>query len=146
MSNTENPYNDIVETIQFKAENFFEEIGDKTYINPLLYFQITENPFKSEKRNFPVYYNYPRADQVQIKLNIPEKYVVESIPEPVEITLPDNLGVFKYNIVQKNDNLEIKTTMIINEPVIAAQHYTALKEFYKQIIKKEAEKIILSKK
>lgn len=145
VSNSDNAYKDITETIQFESDALHEVIGDKTYINPLLYFQTTENPFKSKKREFPVYYNYPWADQVQIILSIPDNYTVESIPKPIEIALPDNLGVFKYAITQNGNELEIKTTMINNKSVIAAPYYTQLQEYYKQIIKKEAEKIILIK-
>ncbi len=144
-ANTDNPYKDIVETIQFETDNYFEVIGDKTYINPLLYFQITENPFVSDKREFPIYYNYPWADQVQIKFSIPEGYSIESLPEPAEISLPNNMGSFKYAVSSLGNAIEVKATTISNEPVIPATYYSQLQEFFKQIIAKESERIILSK-
>ncbi len=146
VSNLENLSKKITETIQFETESFFEEIGDKIYITPLLYKRKKENPFKSEERHFPVFFNKPWAESINVQLSIPEDYNIENIPAPVEYAMPDEIGVFSYSVTPKGNTLIIKSTIVINHPVIQKAHYKDLKEFYNKIILKQNEKIILKHK
>ncbi len=144
VSNLDNLEKDAIETIQFESESFFEEITGKIYIDPLLYLQLEENPFKSEKREFPVFYNMPWAKITTINLAIPDTYTVESVPEGCEYILSDDLGFFQYNITQKGNVIVIKSSFVINQPVITPQDYKDLRELYANTITKQMEKIILS--
>jgi hypothetical protein len=146
INNLEDLEKEVNETIKFETESYFEEISGKTYIDPLFFYQITKNPFKSEQRDFPVFYNKPWVNSITINLTIPDHYTIESIPESKEIVLPDNLGVFAYKIVQNGQLILIESNIIINEPVIQATQYNIIKDFYRDIINKQAEKIVLSKK
>ncbi len=143
VSNLKNLNKDIIETIKFETDSYYEEIGDKIYITPLLYLQIKENPFKSVQREFPVFYNKPWAQVNTINISLPENYTVETIPEYAEFALPDDIGIFQSKIDQKGQVVTITTSFVINESVIAPANYQSLKEFYKLIIEKQAEKIVL---
>lgn len=145
VSNLDDLDKDGIQTIQFETESYYEEIAGKTYINPLLYSEINENPFKSEKREFPVFYNIPWADVTTINIKLPDSFIIENVPENAEYILPDNLGVFQYNIISNGNAIEIKSSLIINQPVINPAIYPELKEFYNKIISKQREKIVLSK-
>ncbi len=134
---------DVIESIQFETELYYEEIGGKIYINPLLYTGIQSNPFTLEKRDFPVFFNTPWADVNTINMSIPEDYRIESIPENATFSLPNELGIYQLNIAQNGNKLQINMKMIINDPVIAPSGYPALKSFYNQIITKQKERIVL---
>jgi len=60
--------------------------------------------------------------------------------------LPDNLGHFKYKISQTENSLQISSGLVINTAVFPAEKYQELKDFYKKMIKKQAEKIVFVKK
>ncbi|MEC3965464.1 DUF3857 domain-containing protein [Flagellimonas halotolerans] len=135
----------IVQTFTYTKESAYEKIAGKLYLSPLFHLTTSENPFKTEKREFPVYYGYPWADKYIITINIPEGYAVESVPEPIAVALPENLGQFKYNISAENNMINARVETELNTPVIPADYYLDLKEFYAHIIKKEAEKVILTK-
>ncbi len=104
-----------------------------------------ENPFKSEDRKYPVNFAYPWEDNFLINIEIPEGYRVESLPKPIALGLPENLGTFKYNISQNGGTINLKASLEINSALIAPQYYSVLKEFYKQLVEKETEKVVLSK-
>ncbi|AEM71023.1 transglutaminase domain-containing protein [Allomuricauda ruestringensis DSM 13258] len=135
----------IVQTFTYTKESAYEKIAGKLYLSPLFHLTTSENPFKTEKREFPVDYGYPWADKYIITINIPEGYAVESVPEPIAVALPENLGQFKYNISAENNMINARVETELNTPVIPADYYLDLKEFYAHIIKKEAEKVILTK-
>jgi hypothetical protein len=59
-----------------------QEVGDFIYINPFMFADFTENPFKSEKRQYPVDFPHPFSNQfiVNLKYNAAD-YAVEELPK-----------------------------------------------------------------
>ncbi|NAY92350.1 DUF3857 domain-containing protein [Muricauda sp. JGD-17] len=135
----------IVQSFQFFKEDAFESIGGKLYFSPMFHLCSTESPFKSDKREFPVDYGYPWEDKYLITINLPDGYKVESLPEPVAMALPENLGTFRYNISSNPKTINLRASISMNSAVIPSHHYISLKEFYRQIVEKETEKVVLSK-
>jgi len=135
----------ITESYKFFKESQADIIGDKIYFSPLFYLKTSASPFKLEKREFPVDFGYPSTSQYRFIINLPEGYKVESLPAPVVLMLPDNLGVFKYNIsaTEKAVNLVVNTE--IKESIVSPMYYDTLKEYFKQMIEKENEQVVLSK-
>lgn len=135
----------IVENYDFTSTNSVETIGDKMYVSPFLFFATSENPFKQEKREYPIDFVYPHQDKFNISLTIPEGYTVETLPQPKAVGLPDNLANFKYNILSNNNQVQILYTLDINQAIMGSEYYEALKNFYKEIVDKQTEKIVLKK-
>lgn len=136
----------ISQSVKFTGDSHIEEINNKLYFTPLFFLAMTENPFKSEERNFPVDYGMPWLDNFTTSITIPEGYIVESFPKETAIGLPENLGVFKYKVVVLGNKIKLSSLLQINTNIIAPQHYSALRSFYKQLIEKQTEKIVLVKK
>ncbi|MDF0715674.1 transglutaminase [Muricauda sp. 334s03] len=145
LQNAEELSKPIVQSYEFKKEAAYEIIAGKLYLSPLFHLTTRVNPFKMEKREFPVDYGYPWEDKYIISIKIPEGYTVESIPEPMVVALPENMGQFKYNILVAQDMIRARIETALNSPVIPAYYYADLKEFYRHIIDKESEKVILTK-
>jgi hypothetical protein len=49
----------IVENCSFTGTNLCEIIGEKMYVNPLLFFTEEHNPFKQETREYPIDFGFP---------------------------------------------------------------------------------------
>ncbi|MEO9571273.1 MAG: DUF3857 and transglutaminase domain-containing protein [Polaribacter sp.] len=135
----------IVRNVKFLSEDLIEEINGKIYIEPLLFLTTHNNPFKLEERKFPVDFATPWKDSNRVFISIPEGYKVEKLPESLAIGLPDNLGVFKYQLLQSGNKISVTSILQFNNGIIAPQYYTALKDFYGQMVKKQSEKIVLVK-
>lgn len=108
-----------------------------------MYNQIEESPFKTDKREYPAFFKKPWAKSVIINLTIPKSYTIESVPKSVEYFFPNGMGTYTYSIVPQGQIIKINTTFLINSPVIGVEHYQNLKEFYKKVIAKQSEKIVL---
>ncbi|WP_139957337.1 DUF3857 domain-containing protein [Flavicella sediminum] len=132
--------------IQFESDEFVEQINNKYYINPEFFLQDKISPFKNESRVFPIDYGTPWEEKFSIQITLPQGYVIESIPTPLGIALPDNLGSFKYNITNTGNKLSLNVTSKINTDLILPEYYPHLKEYYKTLIAKQSEKIVLVKK
>ena len=143
--NLEKLYNPV--SLKYDFENFdaVEEIGGKLYLSPLLFLAIDENPFKLDERNYPIDFNYPIKDRYIVTVDIPEGYKVESVPESTNFVLGENLGAFKYIINNVGGKLQVSVEFAINTAVMPAQDYSNIKKFFKLMIDKEQEKVVLSK-
>jgi hypothetical protein len=135
----------IVENYSFKHSNLVEIIGDKMYISPMMFFELKENPFKQEKRNFPIDFSIPFNDSYSISLNLPEGYEVEFIPEKINLAMQEDYGFYSFNISSSLKTIQISSIFSINASIVPAQHYMMLKDFYKLMIEKQSEKIVLRK-
>jgi hypothetical protein len=135
----------IIRSVKFLNEDLVEDINGKLYIEPLLFLSEHNNPFKLEERKFPVDFGTPWKDKNNVVIQIPEGYKVETLPEPIAIGLPDNLGMFKFQVTQKGNRINAISILQFNSDIVGAQFYTALKSFYSELVKKQSEKIVLIK-
>ncbi|AWH85016.1 transglutaminase [Flavobacterium album] len=135
----------VVEEYDFTHNNICDIIGGKMYINPMLFFTETENPFRQEKREYPIDFVYPHQDKYMINIMVPEGYVVESSPTPVNMAMEDGIGSFKYNIGVNNNQIQIGVMIDINQAIISQDYYATIKDFFQKMIDKQNEKIVLKK-
>jgi hypothetical protein len=93
----------------------------------------------------PVYFGYPKQQKHQITINIPEGYMVESVPEPIKIATGQNVGLFIFDILPEGKRIQISFIEEIDETLVSSDFYEVLKDFFQQMINKQNEKIVLIK-
>ena len=143
--NQEDIYKDIVRNVKFSSEDLIEQIGNKLYIEPNLFLTKRENPFKLAERKYPVDFATAWRDINRVSIEIPEGYTVEKLPESLAIALPNNLGVFKYQVSQNGNKVKSLSILEFNSAMIPSEYYAYLKDFYSKLVKKQTEKIVLIK-
>jgi hypothetical protein len=136
----------ITESFTFKDDNSVEIIGDKMYVSPFFFFSQSTNPFNSETRTYPVDFNFPFKDSYNFSIKIPEGYEVEFLPSPIQLGMIKDYGIFKFNVSNNGNQIQVVSNFDINTFKVSAEDYLILKEFYKVMLGKHAEKIILKKK
>ena len=134
-----------IESFDFTTESEIDVVSDKIYFSPLLSLATKENPFKQEKREFPIDFSFPFENISTTIINLPEGYRVESIPEAMAIALPNGMGNFSYAINNVGNVLQLKVSKKINYPVVPAEFYPSLKEYYSKMVGKLNEKVVLTK-
>ncbi|WP_224483893.1 DUF3857 domain-containing protein [Robertkochia aurantiaca] len=135
----------LVESFKFTQETTAEFSGNKMLLSPMLFFAEDENPFKLEKREFPVDFLYPKITRIMVNLNIPENFTIEHLPESTAVLLPDNLGKFTFNVAVNGSRIQLVVSSEINTDIVPADYYEALRSFFDLMVKKETEKIVLVK-
>lgn len=135
----------IIETFDFVNTNLTERIADKIYFSPMLHYTQHENPFKEEMRKFPVDFAFPYQDKYTFTITIPEGYEIEFLPKPIVIAIEENIGVFRYNITSSGNQIQVGIVFDMNYSNIAPDFYPSLKDFYKKMIEKQNEKVVLKK-
>lgn len=135
----------VMESYEFTMEDQANAIGDKMYFNPLFYYAQKENPFKLENRYFPIDFSHPWEEKYHMNIIIPEGYVIETLPESINLVLPNNMGSFLYTLKANLANIQLVVHVKVNEAVIPVEHYHHVKEFFNQLIQKQNEQVVLSK-
>jgi Domain of Unknown Function with PDB structure (DUF3857) len=136
----------IVETFSFKDTKGVEIINNRIYISPLFFLSTKENPFKQEVREYPVDFGFPDETKFNINIDIPTGYKIENLPVAAALTTGENIANFRYNITNTDEKIQISITSTINVPIIPADYYDILKEYFQKSIDKQNEKIVLVKK
>ena len=103
-------------------------------LNPFVIGKITENPFKLNKRDYPVDYGYERSKTYLIKLIIPETYKIAKLPKNMGVALPNKGGKIIFNISQKENTINIYLNYSLKKKSYSADEYFYLKQFYKKLI------------
>ncbi len=145
VSNMDDPYQPVTESFEFEMDEAAEVIGNDIYFSPLFFLKMDNNPFVQETREYPIDYAHPFVKTTMVSISLPEGYEVTSLPEPINLALPEGMGSFRYMVQKAQGNINIRTTFTINKSIVPSFHYPLIKEFYKQRVDKENEKVVLSK-
>lgn len=124
--------------------NVSDQVGNSLYINPFL-FSLGENPLKLNRRNYPVDFGYQKTDIYAVEIEFPENYHVTSLPEPVNITIPNKGGTFTSTISNSDNKITIYYKINLLKSTFEVSEYAYLKEFFSQVINFQNSFIILDK-
>ena len=116
------------------------------YLNPFVLSQLTENPFKSESRKYPVDFGSPLEKLYTCKIVIPDGYTIDELPQSRLIRLPDNAAKYAYSVTQNGNTIMLTSNLQINNSLFSTEQYPSLRQFYDQVVSKQAEQIVLKKK
>lgn len=125
---TEEKYEIIIEPTAFYGT-------DALRINLFLIDRLESNPFKLEKRLYPVDYGYSRKYNYYLSFEIPKNYMLKKVPESVSGKLPNKGGYFIFNVSSTPMKLTVSFSYKINKVLYSTDEYQYLKEFYDQIVK-----------
>jgi transglutaminase-like putative cysteine protease len=132
---------DLPYSMKFNTIFKTEKINEKIYLSPFLDEPITENPLKQNSRTYPVDIIYPIKRSFNSVITIPDGYKVEFVPEDYKIK--NDLFELNYNVKNDGKSISITFNYFFKKSVYAAADYLNLKYYFKDIIKKGYEKIVL---
>jgi len=136
---------EVKESYVFELQQGVDVINDKVYIKPFIFNGLAENPFKADERHYPIFFEFPMMTKKTINLLIPEDYEVESLPESSIVQINGGEGEFKFLVKQNGRYLRFEADFTLKNIVFLPEQYTALKEFYAQMVEKQSETLVLKK-
>ncbi len=118
--------------------------GDVIYINPYV-AGLEENSFKSETREYPVDIPTPFDKYYSATFEIPAGYKAEELPQTKIFAIPENGGKFVYSMTVMGNKISFTSQLQITKNLIGPDKYPVFREFYAQVVAKQAEQIVLKK-
>ena len=99
---------------------------------------IPTNVFRKEfsvppvtKRTYPIYINYGYTDTDSIRIQLPEGYVIEGLPKPLDVK--SKFGSFHSGIQVKDKEIYITHRLFMHKGVYSPDEYAAFIDFRKQV-------------
>lgn len=130
--------------INYDVEGFAQVVGDMIYLSSPAINQLKENPFKREKRYYPVEYNYAIASTDNVSLKLPEGYHVNELPQAINAKVKLQKLTFQNAWEDGGDTINIKRQVMIRKQMYKPKEYSTLRTFYDQIVKADQGQIVLS--
>ncbi|MDC6365825.1 MULTISPECIES: DUF3857 domain-containing protein [Flavobacteriaceae] len=124
----------VVEHFGFKLEDF--DFDQTVYLNPFLVRFFKSNPFKVEKRYYPIDFGYLRSYRYMASIKIPENYKVKELPKPMHMALPEKSGMLRFECKELEGQGVI--TVFFDLRLLATQYtsegYGYVKEFFENVV------------
>ncbi len=133
------------ETFHCNLPAYAQVSGDFIYLSPVFYSSFFENPFKLEKRNYPVDIPYPFKERIVFDLKLPPGYRIESLPESARLALPDNGGRFQYTVSLDGGRIMLNCTLSVTQLHFEPGEYDGLRSFFGMAVEKFGEQVVLKK-
>ena len=122
-----------------------EKSEDHIYINPMLFPQLTKNPFIQSERILPVEFPYLYRLNLSCALTLPEGYEVEEIPHSQVVKTEDGKLQCKYMIQRNGNNVIVNYSFSLNSSVMPSEYYSQLQEIWNKAIEMNQALIVLKK-
>ena len=135
------PEQDVTFNIELK-----QSVDDNIiYLNPIIYSDFFTNPFKQEKRYYPVEFEYGLNEKYHATIKIPDGFVVEEMPENLAIDFGKKGITVKVFYDQQGENLSVLFSIKVNRLTFHPAEYKQLRSTFDKLAQKVASPIVLKK-
>ncbi|WP_291530713.1 DUF3857 domain-containing protein [Bacteroides sp. UBA939] len=142
-TDTDDDFTIVKEGFDFVLEA--EKSDDHIYINPLIFPQLTKNPFIQSERILPVEFPYPHKIRLICTLTLPEGYKIEEIPRTQAVKTEDNKLQCKYMFQRTGNTVTVDYSFNLNHSVLAPEYYKQLQEMWHTAVEMNQSLIVLKK-
>lgn len=133
------------EKFSITLKNRVTKANNQLFVNPMLLNQYTENPFKASDRVFPVDFTTPLETTQIFILELPTGYSIDQLPKNIKMNLPENTASFQMLSTINENKVQVLFKLFINKPVFYQPEYQNLKTLFDELVKKQAEMLIIKK-
>ena len=116
------------------------------YLSPLRELTGGQNPFRHEDRRYPVDFGFQQEDMILVTLSLPAGYELTETPKPAVVDLPGDGGRYLYSVDATGPTVLLTSRLVLRKPSYSAEEYVHLREFYRLMLEKQAEKLVIRKK
>ncbi len=121
------------------------ELDGKLFLDPIGFVTDLQVLFVKESREYSIFYDYKISENIIFKIKIQDGYKIESLPEELNISTPEQYANASISTKEMNGEIVITYIKGVNQTIIPPQYYAAVKEVLSLQSAKAKEKIVLSK-
>lgn len=127
--------------ITYSLDDYVRRLDNNMVLKPVQYY-FRENPFKSEKRFFPVDFNFPFVYQNIVQIAFDNDYVAQTLPEPIQLEIPG--ASYTRNCMSDGEHIIINSQLSVDKPFFPQQLYPRLREFFIQATSAVEDEVVVS--
>lgn len=143
--NLDDKNQELIENITFEINDATQSTDNLIYCNSLLGIDAIDHPFTDQNRRLPIEIPYPSLKRTILKITIPKGYSVESLPDNIQIDLPENGGRYIFDITQKKNVIAITSIIYIKRLHFSVAEYKEIQDFFNKIIAAQSSQVVFKK-
>jgi hypothetical protein len=120
--------------------------GGYSYFSINLFSGLENNPFTDDDRTTDVDFGYTQDYAIYGSFIIPDGYAFDELPRNTTMIMPDTSIVFTRSLQAEDNTLNTRITVQFKKAAYSAQYYPEFQEFYKKMLAKLNEQIVIKKK
>lgn len=132
-------------TQQYAMTRETEKAGDFIYLDATVIPFLSENPFRSAERSYPVEFDSADSYLIQGTIRLPEGYVVEELPRAVRLNAFNGDITCSYIVQAANGAIQFRMQFKQKRLIFQPGEYADLQAFYGAVVNMCNGKIVLRK-
>jgi hypothetical protein len=120
--------------------------GDLIYINPHILYRDQNNPFKSERRDFPIDYAYEISQMTLTNITIPNCFEVKERLVDRKLVVGSNFVRYTREIQVDSNIIQVRSKFEVRKIELEPEYYARLREVYTQMVALQSEQFVLARK
>jgi uncharacterized protein len=135
----------VKEDFTITLKNKVTKTNNQIFVQPVMFDSYTENPLKAAERLYPVDFTTALEKTFIFYLDIPEGYTVEQLPKNIKMALAQNTASLQMMSTMNENKVQVLFKLFINKSIYYQTEYLDLKAFFDELVKKQAEMLVLKK-
>lgn len=140
---SKNDYTQIKEEFDFIMQ--VDKVDGRLYINPMLFPQLSKNPFIQTERILPIEFAYPHKINLMCSLTLPEGYEIEELPQSQIVKTEREELHCRYFIQKQENKVMVNYIFNLKTHLFPSDEYKQLQELWTKVIEKNNALIVLKK-
>lgn len=128
--------------LTYRLDNYVREIENNYFVKPIQ-FNYRANPFKNEKRFFPVDFGYPCAYYNTVEIRCEDSIISQTLPEKTNLEFPGSSFEKGYTVLGQGVVCEMQYDRKI--PIVLEKGYSNLREFFINMAETVNDEIVFTK-
>ncbi len=144
ISNADNDAEPMEQKVKFSSK--LNSSGGYSYFNINLFSGMESNPFTDDDRTTDVDFGYMQDYSIYGSFIIPDGYAFDELPKNMTMIMPDTSIIFTRHLQAEDNTLNTRVSIQFKKASYSAQYYPEFQEFYKKMMAKLNEQIVIKKK
>jgi Domain of Unknown Function with PDB structure (DUF3857)/Transglutaminase-like superfamily len=130
-------------TVHYTVKGPIGSSTGKRLLVPSDVFVMNAKPtFPHEKREVPVYFEYPHSVLDAVRITFPPSFSIESLPAAAQETLPQ-VSVYSMKSESTPNTFTIRRSFVLGDILVAPKDYPQLRSYYGKFETKDQESVVL---
>jgi Domain of Unknown Function with PDB structure (DUF3857) len=144
VTNADNDAEPMEQKVKFSSK--LNSSGGYSYFNINLFSGLETNPFTDDDRMTDVDFGYLQDYSIYGSFLIPDGYSFDELPKNMTMIMPDTSIIFTRHLQAEDNTLNTRISIQFKKTTYPAQYYPEFQEFYKKMLAKLNEQIVIKKK
>lgn len=120
--------------------------GDYRYFSVNIFSDLEQNPFLANDRIADIDFGVQQEYILFGNYSIPPEFAFDGVPENVTLTTADNGAIFTRSMQVESNLLNVRISVEFKRTFYPVDNYADFREFYKKMLDKLNEQVVLKKK